>query len=344
LTLCRGIRTVARWLAAGAVGAVLTGLPFSPSAADEFDLSKVTLRIGDQTGATQSRLRAAGVLEGVPYKIEWSVYAAAVNLHEALKAGAIDLGAAGDAPTVSAFASRSPIRIVAAWSNGGRGTDLLVPHDSPIQSVADLRGRTVSPTTRGSIGHFLVVGALKKTGLTPADVKLAFLTPNDASAAFVAGSIDAWSIWGVYRSRAVGALKARVLAAGRDNLPGLGVIIATQSALADPAKVAAIADYAHRVERGYRWSLSHRDELMAWYMSFAKQDKATAALIYDDEVNYIRVPIDDRLVASLQDTYAIWVEAGVFRGNLDLNQYVYRDLKSEFLSDGGTAAPSPSRE
>ena len=104
----------------------------------------MTLRIGYQTGATQSRLRAAGVLEGVPYKIEWSVYAAAVNLHEALKAGAIDIGGAGDAPTVSAFAGGSPIRIVAAWSNGGLGTDLLVPHDSPIQSVAELRGRTVS--------------------------------------------------------------------------------------------------------------------------------------------------------------------------------------------------------
>jgi ABC-type nitrate/sulfonate/bicarbonate transport system substrate-binding protein len=235
------------------------------------------------------------------------------------------------------------IKIVAAWSNGGRGTDLLVPHDSPIQSVSDLRGRTVSPTTRGSIGYFLVVGALKKAGLKPPDVKLAFLTPNDASAAFVAGGIDAWSIWGVYRSRAVGALRARVLAAGRDNLPGLGVILATTSTLSDPAKV-AIADYADRVERGYRWSFSHRDELMAWYMSFAKQDKATAALIYDEEANYHRVPVDDRLVASLQDTYATWVEAGVFKGNLDLSRYVYRDLKGEFFSDGSAAMPALSRE
>jgi sulfonate transport system substrate-binding protein len=185
----------------------------------------------------------------------------------------------------------------------------------------------VSPTTRGSIGHFLVVGALRKAGLSPADVKLAFLTPNDASAAFVAGSIDAWSIWGVYRSRAVGVLKARVLAPGRDVLAGIGVIVATQSALADPAKVAAIADYADRVERGYRWASSHRDELIAWYMSFAKQDQATATLVYDEEANYHRVPVDDRLVASLQDIYATWAEAGVFKGRLELSQYVYRDLR-----------------
>jgi sulfonate transport system substrate-binding protein len=302
-------------------------LPFGAAIADDIDLGRVTLRVGDQTGATQSRLKAAGVLEGVPYKIEWSVYAAAVNLHEALKAGAIDTGGAGDAPTVSAFAGGSPIKIVAAWTNEGRSTDVLVQHDSPIHSVAELRSRTVSPTTRGSIGHFLLIGALKRAGLTPADVKLAFLNPNDASAAFVAGSIDAWSIWGVYRARGIGTLKARVLVPGQGILSGLSVLVATQSALKEPAKVAAMADYADRVDRAYRWSLSHRDELIAWYVGFAKQDRATAALIYDEEANYRRVPTDDRLVASLQDTYASWVEAGVFKGRLDLNQFVYRDLK-----------------
>jgi sulfonate transport system substrate-binding protein len=96
-----------------------------------------------------------------------------------------------------------------------------VPRDSPIQSVADLRGKTVSPTTRGSIGHFLIVGALRKAVLTLADIKLAFLTPNDASAAFVAGSIDAWSIWGVYRARA-GAGPRHPAGCGCDHRDAIG--------------------------------------------------------------------------------------------------------------------------
>jgi ABC-type nitrate/sulfonate/bicarbonate transport system substrate-binding protein len=146
LTLSRRIRTACCQLGLRAVGIVVAMLPFGAAIAGDIDLGKVTLRVGDQTGATQSRLRAAGVLEGVPYKIECSVYAAAVNLHEALKAGAIDIGGAGDAPTVSAFAGGSPIKIVAAWTNDGRSTDVLVQHDSPVRSVADLRGRTVSPT------------------------------------------------------------------------------------------------------------------------------------------------------------------------------------------------------
>lgn len=315
--------TAARWSAAAAC--LVLGLPITAAAAEPPDLGTVTLRVGDQTGETQSRLRAAGALEGIPYKIEWSVHAAAVNLHEALKAGAIDIGGAADAPSVSAFAGGSPVKIAAAWTNGGRGTDVLVRRGSAIASIADLRGRTVSPTTRGSIGHFLMVSALMHAGLTPADVKLAFLAPNDASAAFVSGSIEAWSIWGVYRSRALGTLKARVLAAGHDLLPGHFTLIATNAALADPAKVAAMADYADRVDRGFRWTIAHREEAIAWYAGFARQDRATAALM-SDEAEFHRIAIDDGFVASLQNTYATWVAAGVFKGSLDLGQFVYRDL------------------
>src|SRR5207253_1660441 len=108
-----------------AAGLVLAAPVPRASAEDKVDLSKVTLRIGDQTGATQSKLQAAGLLSTVPYRIEWSVYPAAVNLHEALKADAVDIGQAGDAPTVSAIAGGSQIKVVAAWSNGGKGTVLL---------------------------------------------------------------------------------------------------------------------------------------------------------------------------------------------------------------------------
>jgi sulfonate transport system substrate-binding protein len=302
-------------------------LPPDAAAQSVSDLTNVTLRVGDQTGATQSKLKVAGLLDDLPYKIEWSVYPAAVNLHEALKADAIDTGLAGDAPTVSAIAGGSPIQIVAAWSNGGKGVDLIVPQNSPAKSVADLRGKIVSPTTRGSIGQYLVIGALRQAGLTPVDVTIAFLNPTDASAAFAAGSIDAWGIWGVYRARSLGALKARVLASGEGIITGLFVLPATRAALNDPGKVAAIADFANRVERGYRWSRANKDAQIAWYTGFAKQDKDTAEFLYDEEASYSRVPTDDALVAQLQSVFATWVEAGVLKGNLDFNQHVYRNLK-----------------
>jgi len=175
-------------LHAGAVMAAAAALPLSAHAQAGPDLRKVTLRVGDQTGASQGLLRAAGLLDNLPYQIEWSNYAAAVNLHEALKADATDIGSANDSPTVSAIAGGSRILAVASWTNGGKGTSLLVRKNSDIKTVADLRGKTISPTTRGSVAHFTTVGILKEAGIPLEEVKLAFLSPTDASAAFGAAA------------------------------------------------------------------------------------------------------------------------------------------------------------
>jgi sulfonate transport system substrate-binding protein len=315
------------FLSAG-LAALIATAPFSTVFAQ--DLSNVTLRIGDQTGAQRAKLDAAGLLNDVPYKIEWSVYAAAVNLHEALKANAVDIGSAADSPTVSAMAGGSKIKVVAAFSNGGRGTTLLVPGDSPIKTIADLKGKTISPTTRGSVAHYLTVGVLKKAGIDPknGEAKLAFLNPADASAAFQAGSIDAWGTWGVYSARTVGTLKARVLIDGAGINTGTGVLSATDDALSDPGKVAAIADFADRIERGYKWSSANKDAYIDFYAGFTKQDRAIIAEIYDDEAAFRRVKLDDSLAASLQNVFITWKEAGVLSGDLDLSQFVYRDLPS----------------
>lgn len=308
---------------AAAAGAWTLGLPaWSQSAAP--DLRRVTLRIGDQTGQSQSLLRAAGLLDDVPYKIEWSQYPAAVNLHEALKAEATDIGSANDSPTVSAIAGGSKVLAVAGWSNGGRGTSLLVPRNSPLRSIADLRGRTVSPTTRGSVAHHLVVGVLKEAGLATGDVKLAFLSPTDATAAFGSGSIDAWAIWGVFRARAIGSLGARELHDGSGINSGLSVLSAIPSAVSDPGKWAAIRDYVSRVDRGYEWARANRAAFVDWYSAFAKQDRETAESVYDENATYRPVPLDDAFVARLQKTHRVWLDEGVVREPIDFSTRVVR--------------------
>lgn len=305
-----------------AATASLTALP----ALAAEDLSRVVLRVGDQTGATRAKFEAAGLLDDVPYQIEWSVFAAAVNLHEALKADAVDIGSAADSPTVSAIAGGSKIKIVASWSNGGLGSSLIIPANSPIKTIQDLKGKTISPTTRGSVAHYLVLGVLKKAGLAQDDVKLAFLNPSDASAAFQAGSIDAWATWGIYKARSIGTLKATVLIDGPGINTGNGVLSATDKALSDPAKVAAIADFSARTDRAYKWSKENKEAYLDYYAAFTKQDKATVESLYPDEAAFERTPIDDAFVASLQNVFETWKEAGVLSGDVNLADYVYRGL------------------
>lgn len=283
---------------------------------------EVVLRVGDQTGATQSRLQAAGQLGNLPYKIEWSQFPAAVNLHEALRADAIDIGGANDSPTVTAIAGGSKIKVAAAWSNGGRGTYILVPKDSPVRTLAGLRGKRISPTTRGSVAHFLVIGALKQAGLSDKDVTLNFLAPTEANSAFSTGSIDAWATWTVYAARARGELGARVLSDGAGINSGLNVLSATDRALGDPRKRAAIQDFASRVDRSYAWSKDNPAAFDQWYAGFAHQPLELATQVRPDETSYQRIPVDAALAAQLQNTYDTWVQQGLFPGGKNLSEYI----------------------
>ena len=320
----RFLRTAAGSAAALGLGAHST----TSLAASAADLRGVTLRVGDQTGATRGLLQAAGLLDKLPYQIDWSVYPAAVNLHEALKANATDIGAASDSPTVNAIAGGSKVKIVSAWHNGGLGTVLLVPKNSTIRTLADLRGKTISPTTRGSVSHFQVVELLRVAGIPASEVKLAYLSPTDASAAFGSGAVDAWSIWGIFRARAIGALGARVLDDGQRVNTGLSVYSATPAALAVPGKRAAIAHFSDLQDKGYAWSRANKSAWVDWYASFSKQDKAVAAQLHTENSAYKRLPVDDALVARLTQTHAVWLKAGLLNGAVDFRQHVVRDLSA----------------
>src|SRR4051794_10530542 len=72
------------------------------------------LKVGDQKAGSRALLAAAGLLDGTPYRIEWSEFAAGPPLLEAVNAGAVDLGAVGDTPPIFAGAAGSKIVIVAA--------------------------------------------------------------------------------------------------------------------------------------------------------------------------------------------------------------------------------------
>ncbi|MEJ1975365.1 MAG: PhnD/SsuA/transferrin family substrate-binding protein [Acetobacteraceae bacterium] len=142
-------------------------LPFVAKAAP-------VLRIGDQRGGFKSVMTAAGVLDGAAFS--WNLFAAASPLLEALNADAIDCGGVGDAPFAFARAAGTPIKVFAATRSPGASTAILVHDDSPYHGFADLKGKTIA-AAKGSVGHFLVVAARDKAGMTASDIKIAFLSP-----------------------------------------------------------------------------------------------------------------------------------------------------------------------
>ena len=128
--------------------------------------------------------------------VKWLEFSSGPPMLEAMAVGSVDYGAVGDTPPIFAQSAGAAI-VYAAGQPITNGQGILVQHNSPIRSIADLKGKRVG-FTRGSSAHNLVVQTLEKAGLTYADITPVYLTPPDAGPAFANGSIDAWSVWDPY--------------------------------------------------------------------------------------------------------------------------------------------------
>src|SRR3978361_2195307 len=123
------------------------------------------LRVGDQKGGAKSLMTASGVLSGIEHIIECNIFAAAAPVLEALNAGAIDCGGVGDAPFAFARAAGVRAKVIAGTRSSGASTALLVSASSAARSFADLKGHMIG-TGRGSVGHFLILAARQRAGLS----------------------------------------------------------------------------------------------------------------------------------------------------------------------------------
>ncbi len=188
-----------------------------PGAAGAQGAAKDTLRIGYQKYGTLTILKAKGDLEKrlapLGVTVQWTEFPAGPQLLEGLNVGSIDFGTVGEAPPIFAQAAGAPIVYVANQPPAPAAEAILVAKDSPIRSVAELKGRKVA-LNKGSNVHYLLVKALEKAGVKYADVQVVFLPPADARAAFERGSVDAWVIWDPFLAAAEQQLGARVLADG----------------------------------------------------------------------------------------------------------------------------------
>lgn len=260
---------------------------------------RTKLVLGDQVHLLQSKAEAAGALGNLPYDIEWANFVGAAPLLEALNAGAVDTAPAGDLPVVLAAAAKVPLKVIAGSVSSTRDIGIIVPPGSPIRSVADLAGhRVIVSSARGSISHYLLLEALKEAKLDRRKVDIGFMLPNDAAAAFAAGRIEAWATFGTYQIAAE-QRGARVLRDGQGINTGLSLIAASQAALDDPAKRAALKDVLSRFRKASLWAQAHPADYAAVFAKATGVDPKLAKLIVDRQ-NPVLVAPDATVITPLQ--------------------------------------------
>jgi sulfonate transport system substrate-binding protein len=128
--------------------------------------------------------------------IKWIEFTSGPPMMEAMGTGSVDFGAVGDAPPIFAQAANANI-VYVAGSPITNGQGILVPANSTIREIADLKGKRIG-FAKGTSAHNVLIATLEKAGLTYADITPVYLSPPDAGPAFANGSIEAWAIWDPY--------------------------------------------------------------------------------------------------------------------------------------------------
>lgn len=207
---------------AGSTGLLVAPLASSSPAAERDQTQGKVLRIGLQKSSTFNILRARGDLarrlEPQGVRVTWAEFTSGPPLLEALAAGKIDVGEVGDAPVILAQSKNAPIVYFGQTQPNPEAVALLVPKDSSIRTLADLRNKRLA-FAKGSSAQPLVVNALAKAGLKLSDITPVYLQPPDARVAFESGKIDAWAVWDPFYAAAQVGGRARVLANGRGYTP-----------------------------------------------------------------------------------------------------------------------------
>ncbi|MEB0227662.1 ABC transporter substrate-binding protein [Pseudomonas sp. 10S4] len=275
------------------------------------------LLVANQKSTIKVLLEVSGELKDAPYEIQFSEFPAAAPLGEALNAGAVDIGALGDAPYVFALGAGAPLKVVSIVHAEGRYTTaILAPKDSPLNTASDLKGKRIV-TTRGSIGHFLAIKALRSVGLSTADVQFIYLLPSESRILLDNGSADAWSTWDPYTTISTTQSQAKVLVSGDTLLTNHLYFAATRQAI--ESKRPQLDDFVARVDRAYRWTNSHPEEYAA------AQAKVTGLplavhLAVAKGTHMQPVVIDDTVISGLQTTADIYQQEGILTQHIDVSQ------------------------
>jgi sulfonate transport system substrate-binding protein len=197
-----------------------------------------TIRIGYQKSSTLiAVLKTNGDLEKaltpLGVKISWHEFSSGLPLLEAINTGNVDFGAdVADTVPLFAQAAGAKLAYIAEEAASPAAQAILVSAESPLKTLADLKGKKVA-VTKGAGSHFLLLAALGKAGLTFKDISPAYLPPADGRIAFVGGNVDAWVAWDPFLTSAQRQSNARVLADGSNGLASYKRYYLSSAAYAD---------------------------------------------------------------------------------------------------------------
>lgn len=281
------------------------------------------VRIGFQKAGIFPAVKARGTLENIlkakGLTVKWVEFQFGPPLLEALNTGNIDFGFTGDTPPIFAQAASANLLYVAALPASGRNEAIVVPKDSPIRTIADLKGKRIA-IAKGSSAHNTALAALAKAGLSLSDITPVYLAPADAVAAFTNDKVDAWSIWDPYLALFENK-GARVVTFAGDVHTTSAFFLANRAFTDAHPELVAVLNQTFARES--QWASQHRTEIAkslneATGVDLAALEKAI------DRSNFVITPVTDEVVANQQAIADRFFKLGLVPKHLNVRDIVWK--------------------
>lgn len=287
---------------------------------------KGVITIGYQKGNTLNILKEHGNLDKAlnekGYKVEWKVFSTGTVLLEALNTNNIDFGHASDGNAVFMQAGGHPLNYVASESPYPEGVALVVKADSSIQSVNDLKGKTIG-VTKGGNQHYLLLVALEKAGIDQKDVNIKFY--KDAAeglAAFTKDEFDVYGTWDPYLAIVENTVETRTIVNGTDNSENRTFYFATKDLLDQKSDVVTII--LQELHNADLWANDNKQEISNILSTELGLDVEPIQKANDRRTFGVQ-KIDDTIIASQQKLADKFFEAGLLTSKINIKEAVNID-------------------
>ncbi|WP_036745789.1 aliphatic sulfonate ABC transporter substrate-binding protein [Paenibacillus sp. UNC451MF] len=290
---------------------------------------KIVLNIGVQgktgilpyardKGAFEKAFAAVGV------EVKWNEFASGPPHFEALAAGRIDFGSVGGTPVVSGQVGGIDFKAIAVTGDGKKGNMIVIPKNSPIKELKDLKGKKIGVAKGSSAYNFLYL-AIDKIGLKGDDVKVIQLQPDEARPALDSGAIDAWSIWEPYATTAVFQTGAKILVTGQDlNINAPGFLIARTKFTKDHPDLTVL--FLKTYEEVRRYYTEHTDEVTEELSKSQKLEREIISTVLKNTEPLLS-PITPEFAKAHQEQADFLFSVGAINKKLDTSQV----LESKFV-------------
>jgi sulfonate transport system substrate-binding protein len=280
-------RASRRWLAGAWICLVGLGFACSREPREVLSLdaplpdhfpSSTTLELGDPS--VQRQLELTQALGSLPFTVHWQNISGGPQTIEAFRAGVLDGGAVGDTPPIHAQLTGLDIKIIAVQVRKKALYQLAVAPGVSIGSIGSLRGQRIAYSP-GQAQGALVLRVLAQAGLSRDEVQLIELISTEFKDALGSRQVDVAPLGGTSLRRYLREYAAE----GASSIPhgvadGYSFFYVRTPTLTEPAKAAALREYARVRTRSLVWIEQHPDE---WIDGYYVKDQGLSP----DEARYV---------------------------------------------------------